>query len=407
MTNQATWGPLEPRYDHQRPRRMLALDGGGIRGLITLEVLSALEKKLAAHYCRGSEFRLSQFFDYVAGTSTGAIIAAAIARGMSAQNILEFYVQYGAQIFTRRHWGVWNSLYQNGPLQQLLSQIYDKETTLEPGNLKTLLLVVMRNATTDSVWPVTSNPFAKYNEPSRKDCNLRVPLWQLVRASTAAPVYFPPEVISWDRDDPDKAFVCVDGGTTAYNNPAFLLARMATESRYSLDWTRGEDQLLIVSVGTGEHAVLGADAEDPTSNLLVAAQNTLQALMSQAAYDQDVNCRTVGRCSFGDRIDSEIEDLIPLRGGQPIPLSENLGRSFLYARYNASLTTGWLQTNGLGHLDEKAVRRLDAADAMDELREIGTKLGRQVDLAHLGVFTTQPLFVNGSYEAETEQARGI
>ena len=56
-------------------------------------------------------------------------------------------------------------------------------------------MVVMRNHTTDSPWPVSNNPLAKYNDRGRKDCNLNLPLWQLVRASTAAPTFFPPEVI--------------------------------------------------------------------------------------------------------------------------------------------------------------------------------------------------------------------
>ena len=82
--------------------------------------------------------------------------------------------------------------------------------------------MITRNVTTDSPWPVSSHPEGRYNDAARADCNLRVPLWQLVRASTAAPVYFPPEVIRIDPDDPTKAFVFVDGGVTPYNNPAFF-----------------------------------------------------------------------------------------------------------------------------------------------------------------------------------------
>jgi patatin-like phospholipase/acyl hydrolase len=65
---------------------------------------------------------------------------------------------------------------------------------------------------------------------------LKIPLWQLVRASTAAPVYFPPEVLQRDSTDPSKTFVFVDGGVTPHNNPAFLLYRMATEPAYRLNW---------------------------------------------------------------------------------------------------------------------------------------------------------------------------
>ena len=78
---------------------------------------------------------------------------------------------------------------------------------------------------------VSSNPDAHYNLPSRKDCNLRIPLWQLVRASSAAPVYFPPETLQWDPADPAKSFIFVDGGVTPYNNPAFLLYRRSASRR--------------------------------------------------------------------------------------------------------------------------------------------------------------------------------
>ena len=77
-----------------------------------------------------------------------------------------------------------------------MQEVFGRDTTLGSDKLKTVLMMVMRNATTDSPWPVSNNPFAKYNQrvrddgSSRDDCNLDIPLWQLVRASTAAPVYF-------------------------------------------------------------------------------------------------------------------------------------------------------------------------------------------------------------------------
>ena len=68
MTN----GELETFYDHSRPRKLLALDGGGIRGALTLEVLVKIESMLAKATGRGDSFRLCHFFDYIGGTSTGA-----------------------------------------------------------------------------------------------------------------------------------------------------------------------------------------------------------------------------------------------------------------------------------------------------------------------------------------------
>jgi predicted acylesterase/phospholipase RssA len=366
---------------------MLALDGGGIRGIITLQVLLELESRLRERSNRGDDFRLCDFFDYVAGTSTGAIIAAAIARGLTVGQVISFYEDFGRSVFQKRRWGVWESLYSDGALVRKLKEVYGERTTLHPRDLKTLLLPVVRNATTDSVWPISSNPAALYNDTSRADCNLHIPLWQLVRASTAAPVFFPPEVLEWEAGDPDKAFVFVDGGTTAYNNPAFLLARMATAPEYRLGWAKGEDKLLIVSVGTGAAPAAGNEADDPHTNLISSAAQTLKALMSQAAYDQDVNCRSVGRCVHGRPLDREVGDMIPRdTRGEPVPLSDDLGRAFLYVRYDADLTRNGLDAKGLHDIDASAVCKLDAVENIPDLTRVGQALADEVSLDHLGHF---------------------
>src|SRR5579872_1425235 len=78
-------------------------------------------------------------------------------------------------------------------------------------------------------------------------CNLRIPLWQLVCASTAAPTYFPPEVVRIGEEE----FLFVDGGVTMFNNPAFQLFLMATVEPYNLKWPSGAERMLLVSIGTG------------------------------------------------------------------------------------------------------------------------------------------------------------
>jgi hypothetical protein len=255
--------------------------------------------------------------------------------------------------------------------------------------------VVTRNATTDSAWPINSNPDAKYNDAGRRDCNLKIPLWKLVRASTAAPVFFPPETIEWEPGNPDKSFVFVDGGTTPYNNPAFAMVRMATEPAYRLNWESGESKMLVISIGTGNAPVLGASAGQGESDVLTSAKNTLSALMSQAAFDQDVNCRSVGRCTHGDVIDREVSDLIAREAGDPrrkIPLTRDLGRGFLYARYNALLTEAGLSSLGLPDIDPKSVATLDSVDAMPDLARIGQALAKEIDLADYGTFVDEPLY---------------
>jgi len=377
------WGPLYERYKAaDRPRRMLALDGGGIRGVLTLEVLLKMEKLLADATGKGDKFRLCDFFDYVAGTSTGAIIAAGIARGMSAQALLDFYKTTGPAMFDKA--SLLNRLryqYESKSLAEELQKTFGKETTLFPKDLRCLFLAVTRNVTTDSPWPISSNPEGRFNLPDRKDCNLCIPLWQLVRASTAAPIYFAPEVLRWDPDDPTKHFVFVDGGMTPYNNPSFLLYRMATNPAYHLSWKTGERNLLLISVGTGAAPTLGLTAADPTQNVASNLVGIPGALMYGCLVDQDVNCRTVGRCVYGAPIDRELDDMIP-----DAPADQDLGRAFRYARYNAELTSKSLNAWGLGDIDPNAVSQLDSVAHLGDLSRVGQRLGDEIKVEHFGPF---------------------
>src|SRR5438270_10688585 len=170
------WGRLRVRYEAVKPRKMLAIDGGGIRGLISPGILKRLEELLAP-VSGASNFRLCDFFDYIAGTSTGAIIAAGLARGMSAQELLTFYQQTGPAMFDKAALlQRWKTLYKSEPLAKELQKTFGEKTTLAPEDLCCLFLAVTRNVTTDSPWPVSSNPLAKYNQRDRKDCNLQIPL---------------------------------------------------------------------------------------------------------------------------------------------------------------------------------------------------------------------------------------
>jgi hypothetical protein len=373
---------------------MLALDGGGIRGLLTLGILEGIEK-LVAEKTGG---RLCDYFDYIAGTSTGAIIAAGLARGMSVAELVDFYRSSGKQMF--EHAFLIERIkyfYTADPLKAMLQKVFGATTNLEPGCLRCLLLVVTKNVTTDSPWPISSNPEAKYNDLGRKDCNLKIPLWQLVRASTAAPVFFPPEILQWDPADPSKTFVFLDGGVTPYNNPAFLLYRMATEPAYRLNWPAGEKNLLLVSVGTGASESLGATAAAPNRNIVSTVAGLPGELMYGMLMDQDINCRTVGRCTHGSHLDLETLDLVPrqvVSGGTleqqyaapEIPFSTDLGRRFLYARYNADLSSQGLDRLGFGHVDAVSIQKMDAVENIDTLLEIGRAAGRSAQVAHFGPF---------------------
>ena len=388
------WNSLRGRYEQEKPRKMLALDGGGIRGLVTLGILEKIEMLVK----QKTGQKLGEYFDYIAGTSTGAIIAAGLSRGKTVGELIDFYTSDGQQMFVPS-WLIERIkyLYSADPLKATLQQVFGHDTDLGPGNLECLLLVITKNVTTDSAWPISSNPDAKYNDPARRDCNLRIPLWQLVRASTAAPVYFPPEVLQWDPADPSKTFVFVDGGVTPYNNPAFLLYRMATEPAYKLNWKKGEDNLLLISVGTGAAESLGATAASPNKNIVSTAAGLPGELMYGILMDQDLSCRSVGRCTFGAHLDREVLDLVPrqIREGMTmeeqyaaptVPLSDNLGRNFLYARYNADLSATGLKNLELPQVNAASIQKMDAVENISALLQVGRAAAARVEAGHFGSF---------------------
>jgi uncharacterized protein len=388
------WKSLLVRYKEDRPRRMLALDGGGIRGLITLGILQNIETMILEK----TGMPLCEYFDYIGGTSTGAIIAASLARGMTTSNLIKFYEDYGREMFDpsallERY----KYLHTADPLVNQLQHVFGADTTLDPDDLKCLLLVVTKNVTTDSAWPVSSNPDAKYNDPARTDNNAKMPLWKLVRASTAAPVYFPAEVMTWDAANPSKAVVFVDGGMTPYNNPAFLLYRMATEPAYKLNWSKGEKNLLLISIGTGAAESAGATASAPNKNIVSTVAGLPGALMYAMQVDQDISCRTVGRCTFGAPLDRELMDLVPREQKEgmtleecylapKVPLTIDLGRHFLYARYNADLSRAGLNALGFPDVNPDNIQKMDCPDNIATLLKIGQAAAKEVHPEHFGPF---------------------
>ena len=367
---------LIDRIERPGPKKLLAIDGGGIRGVLALEVLQRIEDLLKAKTGR-PDFLLADYFDYIAGTSTGGIIAAGLSIGMPVKDILKFYQEAGGQMFVKAN--LLRRLrykFEDEPLARKLREVFDVGTTLGSDKLKTLLLLVMRNATTDSPWPISNNPYAKYNDSARLDCNLNFPLWQLVRASTAAPTYFPPEVIVLPSAAPagEREFVFVDGGVTMYNNPAFQMFLMATLDRYwaakpEARWPSGADRMLIVSVGTGTSPDARSGLEPDQMNLLFNATTIPSALMFAALNEQDLLCRVFGDCRAGDPIDRELGDLVgsagPLEHGQKL---------FTYLRYNAELTREGLDALGCPDIEPETVQQMDSIDGIPDLRKVGKKV---------------------------------
>ena len=367
--------PLSETIAKDPPYKLLALDGGGIRGAMTLEVLLALQEMLQRELKRDDSFVLADYFDYVAGTSTGAIIATFVSLGWRIENILKFYVEAGPAMFSKA--GVLRRFrykFEDEKLAEMLKKQMGADTTLGSEKLRTLLMLVLRNATTDSPWPLSNNPNAKYNDFARPDSNLRLPLWQLVRASTAAPTYFPPETIEVGN----RPFVFVDGGVTMYNNPAFQLFLMATLAPYRLCWPVGHDKMLVVSIGTGSAPDANEDLSEGRMNLLYNASSIPSALMFAASNEQDLLCRAFGDCRRGGDLDRELGGLkSPM---DPFPATRDPWpvhpKLFTYMRYNAELTTKGLTDLGVGYIQPEHVQQMDSVTHIDKLRAVGQAVAK-------------------------------
>ena len=369
---------VDSRLTAPGPKKLLALDGGGIRGLITIEFLERIET-LLRHELGKPDLVLADYFDYVSGTSTGAIIATCIALGRSTAEIRDFYLEMGARMFSpaqllRRFFHRFDETH----LERALQEIFGAETTLGSEKLRTLLLVVMLNATTHSAWPLSNNPRAKYNLRTLVDCNLDILLWQLVRASTAAPTYFKPA----DMDLGENRFTFVDGGVSTCNNPAFQLFLMATLAPYNVGWPVGEDQMLLISVGTGASIRVNTALRAKQMHLLYHARSIPAALLHACAEEQDFLCRVFGKFQGGRALNGEVGDLVDVAN----PAGP---KAFTYVRYDLELTREGLDELGLRHIDPLDVQPLDKVSSLPQLCEVGrTAAQRQVQPAHFSSFHT-------------------
>ena len=147
MTAQTTSRTFKDRLAPDGPKKLLALDGGGILGVLSLEFLAGIEDLLRRELDRADDFVLADYFDYIAGTSTGAIIATCLAMGMPVAKVRDFYHDHGREMFDK-DW-LYNRFlhrYGNENLERMLKeeigeQTGEAEATLGSEKLRTLLMV--------------------------------------------------------------------------------------------------------------------------------------------------------------------------------------------------------------------------------------------------------------------------
>jgi predicted acylesterase/phospholipase RssA len=363
---------VEQHLDPGGPKRILALDGGGLRGILTLGILDKLERELRQRHGNDASFRLSDYFDLIAGTSTGAIIAATLALGWTIEEIKDKYFQLGERVFKRSllRQGLFRAKYDERRLIEELQAVYGLDTTLASDRLLTGLLVIVKRIDSGSPWPVSNNPNGKYfsSRPGGTIGNGDYKLWATVRASTAAPDYFEPERITIAQLPNHQPIYgdFVDGGVSPFNNPSLQAFMYATLKGYNLKWPAGEHNILLVSVGTG--------AGDPSvrhSQIAAAgAFQSLLSLMDDIASLQETMLQWMSQSPTARKIDSELGTLDgDLISGAP---------QLTYLRYDADLRPAALQDLLKDRAATFPIENLTAMDApenMDALHLVGSAFG--------------------------------
>jgi len=205
--------------------RMLSIDGGGIKGLISLIWLNELDKRLSKPLC--------EYFDLFVGTSSGSLISCALAYGISTSEIMDLFEKEGKFIFK--------------PLSKRL--YHTLKNPLGPKHSSSGLEAVLKNIFGNSKFgdidkAVISTAYdASRGEPilffNKDDKDLMT--WEVCRASSAAPIFFKPHIMEYNG----KKCSMVDGGVVMNNPASFAMYK------YLRERTDRAQRPFLLSVGTG------------------------------------------------------------------------------------------------------------------------------------------------------------
>uniref|UniRef100_A0AC35F1Z0 PNPLA domain-containing protein n=1 Tax=Panagrolaimus sp. PS1159 TaxID=55785 RepID=A0AC35F1Z0_9BILA len=218
--------------DSPKGVRVLSLDGGGIRGIMSVIILKELESRLQQKL-QNPNVLVAQFFNIIGGTSTGAIIALALAKGKSAFDILKLYIRFRDKVFAGKR------PYDSSRLEEFLKQELGETTTLENISKFNGLKLMITTTKADIMPPqlVLLRNYDIYCETSTKSALA----WFAARCSSAAPTFF---------DSPKQTYL--DGGLMANNPCSDILVELT-----KFDITRQLNNqpplplACVLSIGTG------------------------------------------------------------------------------------------------------------------------------------------------------------
>lgn len=222
-------------------RFLLSIDGGGIRGIIPAIALTKLESTTG---------KLTRdIFSFVAGTSTGALITAAVAAGIPAARIRDVYLTRAREIFTRYPWDILEriivgSMYSSQKLHDLIAEEVGPASDWRLNDSPIDLLITAKRVPDGTPW------YFVRDNPANSGCTGRLGLVDCTTASAAAPTYFQPWKIPEDSPPPagcQPVGTLVDGSVGVTGNPVY---QACVEAFYYSDGYSPADTVT-VSLGTG------------------------------------------------------------------------------------------------------------------------------------------------------------
>ncbi len=272
-------------------KMILALDGGGMRGIITAVMLAELESA-TGKLCR-------DIFDLVAGTSTGAILTAAIALGVPMEQVVaevyrqkmpEAFPRYGLRLVLNYVAHKTQYLY---PIEPFVNALAVYANGIKIGDIeRPIIMITTKDVRTGGVYHISNRgPHAEFFAQS--------PLAGVVAASSAAPMFFPP-----------IAGALIDGGVGADISPSLSAAVMAME-RIGADEGFVDGRVTLFSIGTGYAPNYDLDQESAAARY--GLRRWLRYLILSSLDDTAYQVADMTRVIYGKRIDFRRYNLLLTR----------------------------------------------------------------------------------------------
>jgi uncharacterized protein len=279
------------------PFRILSLDGGGIRGIVAAKMLAAIEKEIKQP--------LNEYFDLIAGTSTGSILAAAIARGCSSEEIVELYRQKSSIIFPYRKrltlkrlplilkHGISAPKFSDKGLIEVMQSAFGNTTLFDITS--PMLLVI-------SFDTIEREPIFFKNWRQDKGYG-NIPLWEICVCSASAPTYFPAhrldKRVSGNAEDGLVNAIILDDDAASVDN-----VYNHTQIRIIDGTGSGQTRTISKYIGSFRHATVSQNWDKiPDKTSIYSIKSAYSAIDGGVAANNPSSCAIAEALKLGHRVE--------------------------------------------------------------------------------------------------------